>query len=190
MPVALLVGRDEVLTGDAREVHAHLVVLEDTRRRLRACSSARRARTRVPRGSGPASRRTRPGGAGGANSVEATIGSQAAAWADRRRKASASFFENLAISAQVRSRSRYIASVLPSSNTDIMGGSGNTYLSPYFDFSSSSSAASSGLAWMKMWAIECWSCRKPGRVSSRVTTPPPNQPFLSRTRTRFPDAAR
>src|SRR5580765_793913 len=43
---------------------------------------------------------------------------------------------------------------------------------------------------MKMCAIECWSCRNPGTVSSRVTTPPPNQAFRSRTRIRLPAAAR
>ena len=26
---------------------------------------------------------------------------------------------------------------------------------------------------MKMWLMECWSCRNPGRVNSRDTTPPP-----------------
>ena len=36
----LLVGRHEVLAGDAREVHAHLVVLEQCCTAGRACSSA------------------------------------------------------------------------------------------------------------------------------------------------------
>src|SRR6266850_4949129 len=83
-----------------------------------------------------------------------------------------------------------MARVVPSSKTDIIGGSGKTYFKPYRALSPNSSAASSGLACIKMCAIECWSWRNPGRVSSRVTTPPPNQPFRSKTRTRRPAAAR
>src|SRR6476659_8467669 len=41
---------------------------------------------------------------------------------------------------------------------------------------------------MKIWAIECWSWRKPGRVSSRETTPPPSQALRSSTSTRLPTA--
>src|SRR5690606_4612145 len=43
---------------------------------------------------------------------------------------------------------------------------------------------------MKMWLIECWSWRKPGSVSSRVTTPPPNHALRSSTTTLRPATAR
>ncbi len=65
-----------------------------------------------------------PTGAGGAYSEAAIMGSQAAACSDTRRNASASRVENFAISAADFSRSRNSLSVLPSSNTDIIGTSG------------------------------------------------------------------
>ncbi len=71
-----------------------------------------------------------PTGAGGAYSVEAIIGSHAAACFDTFRKVSASFGENFAISAAERCGSRCSFSVLPSSNTDIIGTSGKMYSSP------------------------------------------------------------
>ncbi len=66
-----------------------------------------------------------PTGIGGVYSVETSIGSQAAACADSRRKDSASRLENLAICAADFCGSRYSARVEPSSNTDIIGDSGN-----------------------------------------------------------------
>ncbi len=79
---------------------------------------------------------------------------------------------------------------MPSSNTVIIGQSGKTYFRPNFDFNPRSSFLSSGFPWIKMCAIECWSCRKPGTVSGLVTTPPPNQALRSSTSTFLPAAAR
>ncbi len=67
-----------------------------------------------------------PSGIGAVYSVAAIMGSQAAACSRRgggtlrHRRA-----ENFAISAHERSRSRYSASVWPSSNSDAIGDSGN-----------------------------------------------------------------
>src|ERR1700692_1137948 len=127
-----------------------------------------------------------PSGIGAAYSEAAITGSQLAAFSDNRRYEAASLGEYLAISALVRARSRYIARVSPSSNIELMGDSGNTYRRPYFDLSPSSSFKSRGLPWVKMGVMECWSCRNPGTVSSRVTTPPPNQALRSSTSTRLP----
>ena len=122
----LLVGRNEVLAGDPREVHADLVVLEVfaddvvrahlddapelatlaalVQQRERRAERRRARCTASPRSSAATSRPGPPAG----------------------DTTSASLLENFAISAQVRSRSRWTASVEPSSNTDIIGGSGNT----------------------------------------------------------------
>ncbi len=126
----LFIRRDQVLTGHAREMRSHPIVLEVVRQHivaahLHGAPELAALAALIQEGECAA-----PCGIGGVYSVDTSIGSHAAACADSRRKASASRFENLAICAAVRCGSRYSARVEPSSNTDIIGDSGNRYLRP------------------------------------------------------------
>ena len=179
----LLVGRHEVLAGDAREVHAHLLVLEQAAQKIvrahlheapqlaafaalvhhRVGRAERRGRRvqrrrdhRQPRG-----RLLREPAEGVRVLLRELRDLRAGALADRDT-ARASCRPRTPTSSAARGRC-------------IRGRS--------LALSFSSSFFSSGLRLDEDVAIECWSCRKPGTVSSRVTTPPPNQALRSSTST-------